>query len=130
ALATLLEFDRPRPAPVVAAPAVPVPALEVVAAVPIGGLIRLSVPPVAEPAPWPTCVAVEPELPRPMPAELLVVPPVLWVVELAAPPSRPEFDAAVAPVVFVLNEFAVNAPSAALDCETPVTADCEEALAT
>jgi hypothetical protein len=99
--------------------------------VPIGGLIRLRVPAVAELSPWPNCVPDEVALPTPKPEVLLFVPPVEPVDEVAVPPENGvENEAAVAPVVLVLNWCALNVPRVELAELPPVTADPELALAT
>ena len=110
AFATVLEAAVPAPEPVEAVPPVPVDAPDVVAAVPIGGLMMLSVPAVASAVPTPDCVPPLVALPSPRPAVLLLVVPLEVVVAADVPPSRPELDPAAADVVFEPDEVALKPP--------------------
>lgn len=131
ALARVPEAAVPAPLPVEALPPAPVEAMDVVAAVPIGGLIRLSVPAVALDWPVPDWLPALLALPRPMPALLFEVVPVEPVVELDVPPANGvEMDVAEAPVTLVAADWALKLPRTVDEEVPPVTAEVEDALAT
>lgn len=131
ALARLCEAALPAPLPEPDVPCAPVDAIEVVAAVPMGGEIRLSVPAVAPALPVPFCAPAEFAEPKPKPLLALLVVPVdiVWA-RLMPPPNGLELACEAAPVELAVCEMALNVPRVLDAFVPPVACEDDDAEAT